>query len=78
MDTASWGTIEGTQHYCDRAVAHAPASEYPHSTLNNTPIYSSHSGTALYETHIACNENSGCEAVVLVLVWIMMCLQSNI
>ena len=39
------------------ATAHAVAAEYPHSTLNGTLNCSSHSGTALYETHLAGQED---------------------
>ena len=37
---------------------HAVAEEYPHSTLKGTPTGSS--GTALYETSVAGQEESGC------------------
>ena len=38
------------------ANVHQVAAEYPHSTLNGIPTCSSHSGTALYETHLASQE----------------------
>ena len=38
----------------------AEAAENPHRILIGTPTYSSHSRTALYETHIAGEEESGC------------------
>ena len=37
----------------------ADSAEYPHSTLNGTPTCSSYIGTALYETHVAGQEESG-------------------
>ena len=42
------------------ATVHPVAAEYPHSTLKGTPSCSSQSGTALYETHEAGQEESGC------------------
>ena len=41
---------------------HAVAAEYPHSTFSGTATCSSHIGkyTALYETHVAGQEESGC------------------
>ena len=39
---------------------HPVAVEYPHSILSGTLTCSSHSGTALYETHVAGQEESGC------------------
>ena len=42
------------------ATVHAVAADYSHSTLSGTPTCSSHSGTALYETHIASQGESGC------------------
>ena len=41
------------------ATAHAITAEYHHSTLIGIPIYSSHSGTALYEFHVVSQEESG-------------------
>ena len=38
----------------------AVAAEYPQSILNGTPTCSNHSGTALYETNVAGEEESGC------------------
>ena len=40
------------------ATTHADAAEYPHSTLNGTPTYSSHSGTAFHETYVTDQEKS--------------------
>ena len=52
--TASWSPVEGTMKVLSSVTACAVASqlfvtvasEYPHSTLNGTATYSSHSGTA--------------------------------
>ena len=43
------------------ATIHTEAAVYPQGTLNGTPICSSHSGTALYETYLAGQEESGCD-----------------
>ena len=42
------------------ATMHEVAAEYPHSTLKGTPTCSNHSGTALHETSVASQEESGC------------------
>ena len=43
-----------------RATLHAVAAVYPYSTLSGTATCSSHSVTALHETYIARQEESGC------------------
>ena len=55
MATASWSTLESTLPL--GAAVHAVAEEY---TLIDTSASCSHSGTALYETYIASQEESGC------------------
>ena len=57
MATVSWSTFKLT---VTEATGHAVAAEYPHSTHNGTPICKNHSGTVLYETHIARHEESEC------------------
>ena len=49
------------------ATAHPVAAESPHRTLKGTVSCSNHSGTALYETHVAGQEESGC---VLYELWV--------
>ena len=57
--------------YCDRSYPHAVAAEYLHSTIKIEGYgtmrvlltCSNHSGTALYETYIADQKESGCVAV---------------
>ena len=39
---------------------HPVAAECPHSTLKGTPTCSSHIGTALYETQVVGQGESGC------------------
>ena len=39
---------------------HSVAAEYPHSTLKGTRTCISHTGTVLYETHMAGQEESAC------------------
>ena len=46
------------------ATVHAIAAEYHHSTLIGTPVYRSHSSTALYESYIAAQEESGCVEIL--------------
>ena len=62
--TASKSTFEGTKAYSDATVtgatAHPVAAEYTYSTRNSTSTCSNHIGTALYETHVAGQEESGC------------------
>ena len=41
------------------ATVHPVAVEYPHNTPNGTPTCSSHVGTALYDTHVAGQKESG-------------------
>ena len=53
-----WGYYEGTLMLLWQATAHPVAAESPHRTLNGTPTCSSHIGTALYETHVAGQEES--------------------
>ena len=55
--------------YSDATVTEAAvypvATEYPHSTLNNTPACSCHINTVLYETHVGHDqEESGCVHVL--------------
>ena len=61
MTTACWRTFEG---YSDTTMTgdtvHAVAAEYPHSALEGTQTCSSHSGTELYDTYVASQEESGC------------------
>ena len=47
------------------ATAHAVAAEYSYSNLNGTATYISHSGTAIYKTHEAGQEEFGCVCKVL-------------
>ena len=54
-----WGYSDTSVTEAAYPVAADP--EYPHSTLNSTAIFSSHIGTALYETHVAGQEESGCD-----------------
>ena len=47
--------------YCDRATAHAVAAEYDrNNTFKGTPTRSSHIGTAVHETYVACQKESEC------------------
>ena len=55
---ASWRTFDGATVI--GATTHAVAAKYPHSTLHSILTCSSLSGTALYETHVAGQEESGC------------------
>ena len=61
MATASWGYI---WMYSDPtvtgAMAHAIAAGFPCSTLKDTSTGSNHRATALYETNVASQEESGC------------------
>ena len=43
-----WGYSDAT---VTEATMHTVAAEYPHSTLNGTPTWSSHSGIALWDPH---------------------------
>ena len=54
-----WSTFEGVITVT-WATLHAVAAEYLQSTLKGTPTWSSHSSTALYETYVASQEDSGC------------------
>ena len=51
--------LEGTDATVTEAVVHEGVAEYPHSTINGIPTYSSHSSTALYETQESGQEESG-------------------
>ena len=48
------------REYSDATVTgttpHPVAAEYPHSTLNSTPTFSSYISIVLYETHVAGKE----------------------
>ena len=57
-----WGYSDAT---VIGANAHAVAVEYPHSSFNGTPTHSSHTGTVLYETYVAGQEESGCVCITI-------------
>ena len=59
-----WVPLRVQRGYYDatvtKATTHPVAAEYPHSSINGTPTCSSHIGTALYDNHVAGQEESGC------------------
>ena len=52
MVTSSWCTFEGTMRE-QEATVNPVASEYPHSTLNSTPICFGLMDSLSYETYVA-------------------------
>ena len=62
--TASWNIFEVTMRVLLYATvtgdtAHAVAAKYPPSTQNDTPTCSGYSSAALYETHVANQDEFG-------------------
>ena len=60
-----WGYAAAT---VTGATMHGVAAVYPQSTLKGTPACSSHSGTVLYETYLASQEESGCVLKMLIVL----------
>ena len=60
LATVSWSTFEDTMGILQHNFVHAVAAKYPHSTCNSTLTCIRNSHSALCESHIASQAESGC------------------